>query len=658
MTNILSILDQIDFDRPEAGPPEGKHKPAENGGASRWRFHSPFSGAHTPKGDFERAVLQSLGCSSGLVQGLESQARHARVGLIQAAIASGALKASDVNERLSEMLSFARGDAPYRVHLPSAPGETWLLLTRPVPLAAEGEDVIALNGQMFSIQTLMALSEKLGEKRKRLKLVTRQELIDSVSRCHGRVLVGRAVAGLMKARPDWSAKTGLVLWQVYFGAIASGLVMGALAFAPRETLVLSSIGLSVFFLLAIALRFAAIVSLAFPSRGKSETAPPLLSDADLPRYTVFVPLFKEVEILPHLARALRGLDYPPAKLDIKIVLESVDTATIDAASKLDFPGNVDLIVVPDRQPRTKPKALNYALQFATGELAVIYDAEDRPEPDQLRKAATMFHHASADLACVQARLDYFNTTENWLSRQFTIEYATLFRGILPLLSRFGLPLPLGGTSNHFRVGVLRELGAWDPFNVTEDADLGMRLHRAGYRVETLDSTTYEEACCQTQAWVKQRTRWLKGWMQTFGVHMRQPWTTLRETGLSGFLAFHAYFAGIIISSLAHPVFYLVLAYDAMQGTLFEPGATLSDDILLCVALLNFAGGYAVNLALGAMSLRGTRHKGLWRHVIFIPVYWLFVSTAAYRAVWQLIHAPFYWEKTEHGISAHLKPAAA
>ncbi len=133
----------------------------------------------------------------------------------------------------------------------------------------------------------------------------------------------------------------------------------------------------------------------------------------------------------------------------------MDAATIEAAARLSFPGNVDLIVVPDRQPRTKPKALNYALQFATGDLAVIYDAEDRPEPDQLRKAATAFHHASADVACLQARLDYFNPGENWLSRQFTIEYATLFRGLLPLLSRFGLPLPLGGTSNHFRIGVLR-----------------------------------------------------------------------------------------------------------------------------------------------------------------------------------------------------------
>jgi hypothetical protein len=552
------------------------------------------------------------------------------------------------------MLSFAGGQTPYRVHLPAAPSQAWLLIERPEPLAAEDASVVALNGQNFSIARLIALSQQLGQKRQHLKLITRQELIDSVTHSYGRVMVGRAVAGLMKARPDWSAKTGLAAWQVHWSAIAAGLITGALIVAPRMAMEVCALSLSLFFLLAIALRFAAALNLAFPNAEPEEQR--LLSDAELPRYTVFVPLFKEVEILPHLANALARLNYPAAKLDIKIVLEEVDASTIEAATKLAFPGNVDLIVVPDRLPRTKPKALNYALQFATGDLAVIYDAEDRPEPDQLRKAATRFHHASADVACLQARLDYFNASENWLSRQFTIEYATLFRGLLPLLSRFGLPLPLGGTSNHFRIGVLRALGAWDPFNVTEDADLGMRLHRAGYRVETLDSTTYEEACCQSVPWIKQRTRWLKGWMQTFGVHMRSPLTTLRETGLTGFLAFHAYFAGIIVSSLAHPLFYLVLAYDAWNGTLFQRGATLGDDVLLAVAVANFAGGYAVNIALGAMSLRGTKHKGLWPHVLFIPVYWLYVSAAAYRAVWQLVYAPFYWEKTEHGVSRTLQPA--
>lgn len=630
-------------------------------GASQVRSSQAFSAEGDPKPgglrlDFDSAVLRSLQCPPDLIRELECEARLSHVGLIQAAIASGVLKAGDVYEYLSQKLSLADGGAPSRLLLPSVPHDAWRLLEEPIPLAAKDKDVVAINGQTSSMQTLITLALKLGEKRKHLKILTRQELIDLVTQCHGRTLVGRAVAGLMLARPDWSAKTGLASWQAYCGAIMVGLPLGALAFAPRETLTLSAVFLSLFFLLAILLRFAAVVNLLAP-QPKRELPPPL-SDAELPRYTVFVPLFREVEILPHLAHALRTLDYPPAKLDIKIVLESVDTDTIDATSLLDFPGNVDFIVVPDREPRTKPKALNYALQFATGDLAVIYDAEDRPEPDQLRKAAAVFHHASQKLACVQARLDYFNAKENWLSRQFTIEYASLFRGLLPLFGRLGLPLPLGGTSNHFRIRVLRELGAWDPFNVTEDADLGMRLSRAGYRVEMLDSTTYEEACCQTAAWVKQRTRWLKGWMQTFGVHMRVPWTTLRETGLIGFLAFHAYFAGIIVSALAHPLFYIVMAYEAAQGALFQETTRFGDDILVAIAVINFAGGYAANLILGAMSLRGTRHKGLLPHVIFIPVYWLYVSAAAYRAIWQLIRAPFYWEKTEHGVSRHLKPADA
>ncbi len=647
-------MEQILCDRVPVRPVGRDHNPSENHGASGCRVRPPLLAATASKVEFERAVLRSLGCPAAVIGKLEREAQAAHVGVIQAAIASGITRAADVHELLSRKLSLADGTAPSRLRLPTAPDKAWLLLEKPMPLAAHEEDVVAVNGQIVSLQTLVTLALKLGEKRKRLKLLTRQQLIDQVTRFHGRVLVGRAVAGLMKAHPDWSAKTGLASWQAYFGAIVAGLASGALAFAPQETLNLGAAGLSLFFLLAIVLRLAAVASLLAPAASRKKS-PPLLSDAELPTYSVFVPLFKEVKILPHLAKALRNLDYPAAKLDIKIVLESVDRATIEAASKLDFPGNVDLIIVPDRQPRTKPKALNYALQFATGDLAVIYDAEDRPEPDQLRKAATVFRYARPELACLQARLDYFNAKENWLSRQFTIEYATLFRGLLPLFGRFGLPLPLGGTSNHFRIGVLRELGAWDPFNVTEDADLGMRLHRAGYKVETLDSTTYEEACCKAAPWVKQRTRWLKGWMQTFGVHMRAPWATLKETGPAGFLAFHAYFAGIIVSSLAHPLFYVLLAYDAIQGTLFRRGATLNDDILLCIALLNFVGGYAVNLALGAMSLRGTRHKGLWPHVIFIPVYWLFVSAAAYRAVWQLIRAPFYWEKTEHGVSSQLTP---
>jgi glycosyltransferase involved in cell wall biosynthesis len=614
---------------------------------------TPGAGAVRPQpspGDvaFERNLLLSLGWAPHAVMSFERDAMRAGVGPVQAAIAAGALNAAEFYRRLSRFLSFAGTSAPYRVHLPSVPSDAWTLLERPVPLLDGEAGTIVVNGQSLPVSRLITLSRELGSRSRNIKLLTRQDLIDAVTRSYGRVLVGRAVAGLMKERPSWSAKTGLAPWQRYFASIGLGLSVGALVEAPWEALTVTALMLSLFFLLAMILRLTALLNLLFP--GKKEKPPPLLRDEQLPRYTVFVPLFKEAAILPHLADALAKLDYPAPKLDIKLVLESVDTATIEAAAALQFPGNVDLIVVPDRQPRTKPKALNYALQFATGDYAVIYDAEDRPEPDQLRKAAAVFHRASPDVVCLQARLDYFNAKDNWLSRQFTIEYATLFRGLLPLLSRFGLPLPLGGTSNHFRIGALRELGAWDPYNVTEDADLGMRLHRSGYRARMLDSTTYEEACCQSMPWIKQRTRWLKGWLQTFGVHMRQPSTALREMKLAGFLAFLAYFAGIIVPALTHPFFYIVLAAETYRGTPFSHAASLRDQLLLAIGVANFAGGYAINLLLGAACLRRSGHRGLWPHAVFIPLYWLYVSAAAYRAVWQLFRAPFYWEKTEHRVS--------
>ncbi|MBJ7542924.1 glycosyltransferase [Rhodomicrobium udaipurense] len=634
-------------------PYEWKHTPSEIGHASG------SSGTRTNSDaaviDIERDFLIDLGASPDQIHRLENDAARARVSLVQAAVAQGAIRASDLTARLSRSLELSEPAAGEATRLPEAPDEAWRLFDTPVRLSARAGRMIAVNGETYSPTALAALARRLGAKRERVMLMTRQELIDAVTRSHGSAMVETAVRGLLMARPDWSAKVGLAVWQLYFATVAVGLVLGAVAFAPAETLTLASAMLSIFFLLTIALRAAAAINIALPRPKPKEAR--LLGDAELPRYTVLVPLYRETAILPHLAHALASLDYPAAKLDIKIVLEASDRDTIEAAQKLAFPGNVDLVVVPDREPRTKPKALNYALHFASGEFVVIYDAEDRPEPDQLRKAATVFAQAPADLVCLQARLDYYNARENWLSRQFTIEYATLFRGLLPLLARFRLPLPLGGTSNHFRAAALREIGAWDPYNVTEDADLGMRLARAGYRTGTLESTTWEEACCRPMPWLKQRTRWLKGWMQTFGVHMRRPREAMSELGVAGFLSFHAYFAGIIVSALAHPVFYILMLYEVLQGRLFA-GEGAMENLLLWIAAVNFVGGYAANIALSAFAVAGTRHRHLMLHVLFIPVYWLFVSAAAYRALWQLFHAPFHWEKTEHGVSRLARPFPA
>src|SRR5262249_27281022 len=247
-----------------------------------------------------------------------------------------------------------------------------------------------------------------------------------------------------------------------------------------------------------------------------------LSEEELPVYTVLVPMYREARMLPMLAQALRNLDYPLGKLDIKLVLEADDHETIEVARTLGLEGVFDVIRVPPSLPKTKPKACNYALRFARGEYLVIYDAEDRPEPDQLRKVVATFARSSENTACLQCRLNYYNANENWLTRMFTLDYSLWFDQVLPGLERLNVPIPLGGTSNHFKIKVLRDLCAWDPFNVTEDADLGIRLTQKGYRVGIVDSTTFEEAAHQTGNWIRQRSRWIKGYMQTFLVHMRKP----------------------------------------------------------------------------------------------------------------------------------------
>jgi glycosyltransferase XagB len=525
----------------------------------------------------------------------------------------------------------------------------------------------ALNAALFSPLHLVTLTLSLGADAGNVALMTRQGLIDAIGRTYGGSLVKRAAFGLKARQPHFSAATGAELWQLATLAAAAGLALGVAIVSLRDAVVAAGAILSLAFLLAVLIRFAAALHLLSGraqyssdkcssdkcSGGAEQVAP--CCDADdptLPAYSVLVPVHREERVLPTLVAALKRLEYPKEKLDIKIIVEAGDHATIAAAQALDLGADgIDLIIAPQGGPQTKPKALNYALAFATGEHLVIYDAEDQPDPKQLLKAAARFRAASHKMACLQAALIFHNHQENWLAKQFTIEYASLFDGILPMLGARRLPLPLGGTSNHFRVDALKAVGGWDPHNVTEDADLGMRLYRAGYVAETLDSTTYEEAACQLGNWIRQRTRWLKGWMQTYLVHMRRPVQLFKELGPGGFLAFQGYFAGIIVSALAHPWFHLLLLRDIISGALFEASLTPLQAPFWIIAGFNFFFGYASSLSLGWLAVRKRGMTRLASQVLFIPLYWLLVSVAAYRALHQLIKAPFYWEKTEHGLSA-------
>jgi cellulose synthase/poly-beta-1,6-N-acetylglucosamine synthase-like glycosyltransferase len=337
--------------------------------------------------------------------------------------------------------------------------------------------------------------------------------------------------------------------------------------------------------------------------------------------------------VPALARALLSLDYPRDRLDIKLIVEADDDATVGACERI-AGGPFEIVRVPPSAPRTKPKAVNFALRFARGDYAVIYDAEDRPEPDQLRKAVAAFRRLPRRTACLQARLAFYNAEENWLTRLFEYDYRLWFAMLLPGLDRLSVPIPLGGTSNHFRKPVLSEIGAWDPFNVTEDADLGIRLSQRGYRVAMLDSTTFEEAPIRYDAWIRQRSRWMKGYMQTWLVHGRNTRSLIAHTGLRGFLAFQLFIGGAVVSAIVNPLLWIACA---ASGEKVAAGT----------------GALGSNALLTVLFVAASMRQGGFRlHALTVTLYWLLISIAGYRALWHLAVKPFDWEKTAHGVSSH------
>jgi cellulose synthase/poly-beta-1,6-N-acetylglucosamine synthase-like glycosyltransferase len=355
--------------------------------------------------------------------------------------------------------------------------------------------------------------------------------------------------------------------------------------------------------------------------------------------------------------ALNAIDYPREKLEIKLAVEADDIATRHAIGRLDLPPHYHVVIAPKYGPRTKPKALNAALPFARGKYVTVFDAEDRPAPDQLRRAVARFERSSRKLACVQSRLTVDNSADSWLSRLFTAEYCALFDVFLPALAKWRLPLPLGGSSNHFRADVLREVAAWDPYNVTEDADLGMRLARLGYETGVIASTTYEELPSQLTPWLKQRTRWFKGWVQTWMVHMRAPFRLARELGFAGFATFQLVVGGTVLASLLHPLTLAALIYQlAVDSLSIAQGDSMSGALTVLYALTLIAG-YAASMSLAAVGLMRRRLSSYGTILLLMPVLWLLLSLAAWRAVFEYLRNPYRWDKTEHGFAKTSRLAA-
>ncbi len=457
------------------------------------------------------------------------------------------------------------------------------------------------------------------------------------------------VLRILHERPDECAHRTLTRGQALAVLFILALLIALIAWRPLASLIVLNALAIIFYVVHSLYKFYLVyVSLERPVLfDATEDELRDLDEATLPTYTLLIPLYREAAVLHRLVQGVRNLDYPVEKLDVMLLLEEDDTETIAAAEAMDLPPHIRPVVVPDSEPKTKPKACNYGLFTCETDLLVIYDAEDRPEPDQLKKAAIAFRRAPDDVVCIQAKLNYYNQRQNLLTRWFTAEYSVWFDLFLPGLTASGAPVPLGGTSNHFRVDVLKELGGWDPFNVTEDCDLGVRLHKHGWRTAMLDSTTWEEANGAFFSWFRQRSRWVKGYLQTWLVHTRRPLRIISELGLAGWFSFQMTIGGSLVCFLINPIYwamtiYWLFTHAGFISVLFPPAIYLLGSFCL----------FGANFVFVYMAVAGCMHRGYYdlvKYSLLTPVYWLMMSIGAYKAFAQIIVRPHYWEKTDHGI---------
>jgi cellulose synthase/poly-beta-1,6-N-acetylglucosamine synthase-like glycosyltransferase len=511
-------------------------------------------------------------------------------------------------------------------------------------MAAEGESarfVLAPEGPALQ-HFLTAGPRRRGD----IAITTPRAFADALRQANAgslaRHIAGLDAAGLSRD----SARTGMTRGQRIALGIAAVLAASGGVLAPLDTFFALALLMGPLFLCVIALRLAASFEDAEDALMRQQRW--RLDDSRLPVYTVAIPLFREEAVLRQIIRSMTALDYPPAKLDIKLLVEEEDAGLRNALSQIVLPSHISVVVVPDGQPRTKPRALNLALLEARGTLFTIFDAEDIPDPQQLRLAAARFQRTPDDLACLQARLVIDNLDDGLLPRLFALEYAGLFCVLNPGLLRGELPIMLGGTSNHFRIDALRAVGGWDAWNVTEDADLGFRLVRAGYRMADLPSNTYEEAPLTVPAWLKQRSRWIKGYIQTLATHSRAPLSLLREAGLAATLAFMTQSLGTVVTALGYPVFAVAAWYAWQEGSLLAPSGMLHSVTAIMAVSIWIFGFFAVvaPVAIGALRRRSPR---LLLLLPVLPFYYGLISAAAWLALYEYMSRPFIWNKTAHGL---------
>jgi glycosyltransferase XagB len=528
---------------------------------------------------------------------------------------------------------------------------------RVVPLAVDATTLYVAVADVLDDETVAALREHT-QLELRGFLASRNSIDELLQRVHGGEYVAVAKSELLSRAPEDCANRVVTGAQRAFLILLVLVIVVALVLWLKTTAIVLIGICSLFYLTTSFYKFW----LTYDALGHtyeidvSEEEVAAFDERNLPVYTILVPLYREAAVIPRLVSGIGGLDYPKTKLDVRLLCEEDDPETPDAIRAMDLPPHFKLVVVPDALPKTKPKACNYGLLQADGEYCVIYDAEDRPDPDQLKKVVVAFQKSDPSVTCIQAKLNYFNADQNLLTRWFTTEYSMWFDLMLPGLDAQGVAIPLGGTSNHFVTDRLIDLVAWDPFNVTEDADLGIRLHKAGYKTAMIDSTTYEEANSELRNWVNQRSRWIKGYIQTYLVHMRNPGRLLAQLGLKSFFSFQMMIGGTFIF-LLNPIFWglttlFLLTQAGWIEELFPPL------VFYLAAFQLFIGNFVfMYLNVAGCVQRGYFELAKW--ALLSPLYWGLMSLAAWKGFIQLFTNPFYWEKTEHGLDAgHGAPPTA
>lgn len=487
-------------------------------------------------------------------------------------------------------------------------------------------------------------------------LVNFTDIFDLATEHFKKSSLHQAVYGLYETHRDRSA------YYVFSNSqwkLLTTLLLASVAwlyYAPYSLILTFFFIVQTLYFILIMFRFGLTLGGVFMEKHKGITHKDVekISDNELPIYSILVPIYKEPEAIPMLIKSLKKLDYPSHKLDVLLLFEENDPETFQAALKANPPADWHFVKVPSHHPQTKPKACNYGLEFARGTYLTIFDAEDLPEPDQLKKAYLAHKKIGSRCLCVQASLNYFNSYENFITALFTLEYSYWFDYILPGLDYFRMPIPLGGTSNHFNTENLRKIGGWDAFNTTEDADLGMRAVANDMNVGVINSTTFEEANSQYWNWIRQRSRWIKGYMQTALVYNRHPWKLLKTLGLKNWLSFQLIITGTPLIFLFNPIVWVGFILG-----LFATSIPYLPDFPFMLTYIS-----VFNLIVGNFIAIYFNMLGVFKRKLFLylplallnPFYWLiFHSVAAYKALFQLFHKPFYWEKTQHGLTQFKTP---